>query len=137
MIMPRVFSLLDDENEIFSALLSNPPPIIEHGHANQTLTLHSSAILPCQAIGQTTPRISWLKNGHPLEVNAADSAAVSRIAQLTTGSLQISDLTYGISSPRRCRRVLVTFDDSLGKAIRVFTRVRRRMPTEKRAGPPR
>uniref|UniRef100_A0A915AF13 Roundabout n=1 Tax=Parascaris univalens TaxID=6257 RepID=A0A915AF13_PARUN len=80
---------------------SNPPPIIEHGHSNQTLTVSVSATLPCQASGRTPPRISWLKNGEPIDVN--EPALESRFIQLATGSLRISDLRKSDTGVYTCR----------------------------------
>uniref|UniRef100_A0A183U2B7 Roundabout-like protein 2 n=1 Tax=Toxocara canis TaxID=6265 RepID=A0A183U2B7_TOXCA len=82
-------------------LPSNPPPIIEHGHSNQTLTVSASAILPCQASGRVPPRIGWLKNGEPIDVN--DPALESRFNQLATGSLRISDLRKSDTGVYTCR----------------------------------
>lgn len=71
------------------ALVTQPPPIITQGPANQTLPLKSLAILPCKAVGHSTPVISWKKNGNNLNERDEDSA---RFTQLTTGALQIHDL---------------------------------------------
>lgn len=73
-----------------SALPSHPPPIIEHGHSNQTLMVGASAILPCAASGRSIPQISWLKNGE--QINLEDVNFETRFKQLSSGSLQIDEL---------------------------------------------
>uniref|UniRef100_A0A1I7ZAG1 Down syndrome cell adhesion molecule-like protein Dscam2 n=1 Tax=Steinernema glaseri TaxID=37863 RepID=A0A1I7ZAG1_9BILA len=77
----------------------NPPPIIQHGHSNQTLMLGSTAILPCQATGRIAPHISWLRNGRPLNFEFYGN----RYQQLSTGSLQISDLQKSDTDVYTCR----------------------------------
>ncbi|KAK0397715.1 hypothetical protein QR680_002236 [Steinernema hermaphroditum] len=77
----------------------NPPPIIQHGHANQTLMLGSTAILPCQATGRIPPHISWLRNGRPMSFDLYGG----RYQQLNTGSLQISDLQKSDTDVYTCR----------------------------------
>lgn len=86
---------------VSKTLSSNPPPIIVHGHSNQTLTVSASAILPCQASGRTPPRIGWLKNGEPIALD--DPALRTRYNQLATGSLQISDLRKSDTGVYTCR----------------------------------
>ncbi|TMS37275.1 hypothetical protein L596_004245 [Steinernema carpocapsae] len=81
------------------AAVLNPPPIIQHGHSNQTLMLGSTAILPCQASGRVPPHISWLRNGKVLNFDLY----VSRYTQLNTGSLQISDLQKSDTDVYTCR----------------------------------
>jgi hypothetical protein len=71
------------------SLQREPPPIIVLGPANQTLALHSIAILPCRAFGHEQPKISWLKNGQMLEVADEDSA---RFTQLGNGALRVQNL---------------------------------------------
>lgn len=74
----------------FVALLRNPPPIIIYGHANQTFTVGSSAFLPCQAKGNTTPHIDWFKDGQMIQLD--DPEVKSRFNQSATGSLRLSEL---------------------------------------------
>lgn len=73
-----------------SALPSYPPPIIEHGHSNQTLMVGASAMLPCTASGRSMPQISWLKNGEQIDLEHANFE--TRFKQLSSGSLQIDEL---------------------------------------------
>lgn len=47
----------------------NPPPIIVHGPANQTLPLKSIALLPCKCIGSPQPIVRWYKDGVTLQTN--------------------------------------------------------------------
>ena len=39
-----------------------PPPIIQIGPMNQTVAVHSTAILPCRAVGDPPPTIKWYKD---------------------------------------------------------------------------
>ncbi len=80
----------------FSALLTQPPPIITQGPANQTLPLKSVAILPCKASGHSQPQISWLKDQQRL-------ATSERYDQLASGALQINDLEKTDSGIYTCR----------------------------------
>lgn len=68
-------------------MLTQPPPIITQGAANQTIAIQSVAILPCKAVGHTQPAISWLKNGKPLETDDTN-----RYTQDTGGALKIMQL---------------------------------------------
>ena len=47
-----------------------PPPIIQLGPVNQTLTVGSTAILPCQFTSKEKARASWLKEGIPIEFSS-------------------------------------------------------------------
>jgi hypothetical protein len=69
---------------------SYPPPIIQYGHQNQTLMINDMAIMPCQATGRVPAKITWLKDGLELDLNATDHKG--RYRQLPVGTLQISDL---------------------------------------------
>ena len=47
-----------------------PPPIIQLGPVNQTLTEGNMAILPCQFTSKEKARASWLKEGIPIEFSS-------------------------------------------------------------------
>lgn len=56
----------------------HPPPIIIQGPMNQTLPFKTVGILPCKAIGNPAPVISWYRDGVPLvtgrdRINISDS----------------------------------------------------------------
>ncbi|XKL67555.1 hypothetical protein PGB90_003046 [Kerria lacca] len=74
-----------------------PPPIIEIGPTNQTLTLHSEAILYCRAKGTSPPRITWYKNG-----NLIDLESEIRVNIITQGTLFIKDLQFSDSGLYTC-----------------------------------
>ncbi|VDM99308.1 unnamed protein product [Thelazia callipaeda] len=76
-----------------------PPPVIEHGHCNQTLMVGASALLPCSASGRSIPQISWLKNGEPIDFENFEI----HLKQLSTGSLQIDDLKKSDTGVYTCR----------------------------------
>ncbi|VIO86199.1 Uncharacterized protein BM_BM7465 [Brugia malayi] len=86
---------------INGTLPSHPPPIIEHGHSNQTLMVGASAILPCAASGRSIPQISWLKNGE--QINLEDVNFETRFKQLSSGSLQIDELKKIDTGVYTCR----------------------------------
>ncbi|KAL2085506.1 hypothetical protein ACEWY4_018826 [Coilia grayii] len=67
------------------------PPIIRQGPANQTLPLGSTALLPCQVIGQPLPSIHWEKEGQPIQAEGHDP----RVTLMENGTLQITDLEDG------------------------------------------
>ncbi|MCP9266324.1 Roundabout-like protein 2 [Dirofilaria immitis] len=71
-------------------LPSYPPPIIEHGHSNQTLMVGASALLPCAANGRSIPQIK--------DVNFE-----TRFKQLSSGSLQIEELKKSDTGVYTCR----------------------------------
>lgn len=62
-----------------------PPPVIQIGPTNQTLPMHSAAILPCKTVGNPPPVIKWLKNSELLT------------KQKNNRILQISDILHIIS----------------------------------------
>ncbi|KAL3208039.1 hypothetical protein MRX96_039316, partial [Rhipicephalus microplus] len=64
-----------------------PPPIIRLGPANQTLPVHTTAQLPCEAEGTPKPVVQWLYNGSPLNYEER-----RRLMLLECGMLQIKDL---------------------------------------------
>ncbi|CAD6190527.1 unnamed protein product [Caenorhabditis auriculariae] len=76
---------------------ARPPPIIEHGHQNQTLPVGSSAILPCQASGKPVPRISWTRENELLDMKD------NRYSQHSTGSLHIAELRKSDTGVYTCR----------------------------------
>ncbi|VDM51645.1 unnamed protein product [Angiostrongylus costaricensis] len=82
----------------FSAILVQPPPVIEYGHQNQTLMVGSSATLPCQASGRAPPRITWLLDG-----NLVDTTKDNRYSQHSSGSLHIADLRKSDTGVYTCR----------------------------------
>lgn len=61
----------------------HPPPIITLGPTNQTLPVKSMAVLPCSAIGNPLPVITWYRDGVPV-------LASSRINISDSGTLQIN-----------------------------------------------
>jgi roundabout axon guidance receptor 2 len=79
------------------SMLTQPPPIIAQGPANQTLPLNSLAILPCKAFGHTRPHITWLKGNQPL----ADQA--DKYNLLSSGALQIHNLIMTDSDIYTCK----------------------------------
>ncbi|XP_055545499.1 protein sax-3-like [Wyeomyia smithii] len=62
-----------------------PPPIIILGPTNQTLPVTSVVALPCRAVGNPTPIISWYLDGNPV-INS------DRINTTENGTLIIHDL---------------------------------------------
>lgn len=48
------------------------PPIIQIGPTNQTVSVHSTAIFPCRAIGNPVPSIKWSKNSELLAKGKSD-----------------------------------------------------------------
>lgn len=62
-----------------------PPPIIILGPTNQTLPVKSVVALPCRAVGNPTPIISWYLDGNPV-INS------ERINTTDNGTLVIHDL---------------------------------------------
>lgn len=52
--------------------------------------VNDMAILPCQSVGRTAVRITWLRNGQLL--NLSDPSHDERYRQTGQGTLQISDL---------------------------------------------
>ena len=63
----------------------SPPPQIILGPVNQTLPIKSVASLPCRAIGNPKPVISWYKDGIPV-------AQSDKISIEENGLLTITDL---------------------------------------------
>lgn len=63
----------------------SPPPIVEIGPANQTLPVHSVAILPCQVRGSPSPVTSWAKDSASLKLT-------HRHSLYHNGTLQIDDI---------------------------------------------
>ncbi|KAL5019774.1 hypothetical protein ScPMuIL_002666 [Solemya velum] len=74
-----------------------PPPIIRIGPQNQTLPTKSLALLLCEAVGTPHPSVRWYKDGRALPM------ADTRITQLSTGTLQISDLKIPDSGTYTCK----------------------------------
>ncbi|KAJ8666911.1 hypothetical protein QAD02_008573 [Eretmocerus hayati] len=73
---------------VFLAVTSNeevPPPIIELGPSNQTLSLKSNAQMSCRAVGTPTPKVSWHKDGQLVQLGR-------RITVASNGSLLIGEL---------------------------------------------
>lgn len=66
-----------------SSVTDSPPPIIVLGLADQTLPEHTTAMLPCDAIGSPHPSLKWLVNNSPLSVNNP------RFTILESGTLRI------------------------------------------------
>ncbi|XP_058815067.1 protein sax-3-like [Topomyia yanbarensis] len=62
-----------------------PPPIIILGPSNQTLPVTSVVALPCKAVGNPTPIISWYLDGNPVTNS-------ERINTTENGTLVIHDL---------------------------------------------
>ena len=58
-----------------------PPPLIIIGPADQTLSEHTTAILPCETAA--TPQPTWMFNNNPISLNNA------RFSVLDSGTLQI------------------------------------------------
>lgn len=73
-----------------------PPPVIKLGPANQTLALHSIAMLPCQATDIPPSTVQWYKDSALLSVNNP------RVTLLDSGTLQISDLQITDSGIYTC-----------------------------------
>ncbi|XP_077985313.1 roundabout homolog 1-like [Glandiceps talaboti] len=76
-------------------LTDSPPPIIRQGPSNQTLAVDSIAMLSCQASGEPSPSIRWVKDNFLI-------IAKPRIALLDDGTLQISDLRIGDTGKYTC-----------------------------------
>ncbi len=94
----HLYTLCTITSFIISAVSIQPPPVITHGPANQTLPINSLAILPCRATATKTPAISWMKNGALLVDDTKHS-------QLSTGALKIQDLQKSDSGIYTCKAV--------------------------------
>lgn len=71
----RVFLQVTSSDEI-------PPPIIEIGPANQTLPKGSVAMLPCRSTGNPKPKVKWLYENAPIQLN-------NRVQMVQSGTLRI------------------------------------------------
>ena len=49
-----------------------PPPIIQLGPVNQTVTLGNTLTLHCQFTARDKARVAWLKEGIPMEFSDTD-----------------------------------------------------------------
>ncbi|XP_022231889.2 protein sax-3 isoform X1 [Drosophila obscura] len=87
------FSVVDSSTvRIFlqvSSLDERPPPIIQIGPANQTLSKGSVATLPCRATGTPNPRIKWFHNGYA--VQPGNRHSIIQGSSLRVDDLQLSD----------------------------------------------
>ncbi|VDN37066.1 unnamed protein product, partial [Gongylonema pulchrum] len=81
---------LPRESLDWATLPSHPPPIIEHGHSNQTLMVGAAAILPCKASGRSTPQISWLKSGEQIDLDGPEYEARFKQLEHTNPSVTFS-----------------------------------------------
>ncbi|XP_050034079.2 protein sax-3-like isoform X1 [Dermacentor andersoni] len=97
-----------------TALADLPPPIIRLGPANQTLPLHTTAQLPCEATGTPTPSVQWLYNGSPLSFEDRP-----RFTQLESGMLQIQDLQLMDSGAYTCKASSESGDTSWTASLTV------------------
>ncbi|ESO09972.1 hypothetical protein HELRODRAFT_72804, partial [Helobdella robusta] len=82
--------------EVKGSLNTSPPPIILYGLQNQTLPIQSTAVLFCNATGQPTPSISWLKDNKTLSMNK-DKCQLS-----DDGTLKIMELHSNDSGRYTC-----------------------------------
>lgn len=62
-----------------------PPPLIIEGPSNQTLPIKSVTTLPCRAVGEPKPVISWYRDGIP--VIASEKINISDAGYLTISNL--------------------------------------------------
>lgn len=72
----RVFLQVTSPDEI-------PPPIIEIGPANQTLPKESVAMLPCRSTGNPKPKVRWMYENEPIQLN-------NRVQMVQSGTLRIN-----------------------------------------------
>nr|XP_023683554.1 roundabout homolog 2-like isoform X2 [Paramormyrops kingsleyae] len=82
--------------EVTDAMTDRPPPIIRQGPANQTLGVDEVALLRCQASGDPSPAISWLKDGISLPGHDP------RLSLVELGSLQIHNTKLSDSGMYTC-----------------------------------
>jgi len=54
-----------------------PPPLIQIGPSNQTLTLKSKAVLPCSAVGEPEPKLRWSKDGVVLKLDKTGRVSIT------------------------------------------------------------
>ncbi|XP_030384550.1 roundabout homolog 2 isoform X2 [Scaptodrosophila lebanonensis] len=73
-----------------SAVDDRPPPIIQIGPANQTLSKGSVATLPCRATGTPTPRVKWFHGGYAVQTGNRHS--IVQGSSLRIDDLQLSDV---------------------------------------------
>eukprot|EP00090_Calanus_glacialis_P005360 TRINITY_DN14165_c0_g1_i1.p2 TRINITY_DN14165_c0_g1~~TRINITY_DN14165_c0_g1_i1.p2 ORF type:complete len:628 (-),score=93.63 TRINITY_DN14165_c0_g1_i1:3356-5239(-) len=93
-----------------------PPPIIQLGPVNQTLTEGNVAILHCQFTSKDKARASWLKEGIPIEFSSNEHF------HLTDGhNLQIKDIQIQDSGLYTCQIKTVTGQTSSSATITVLS----------------
>ncbi|XP_035828899.1 roundabout homolog 2 [Aplysia californica] len=81
---------------------SRPPPIVLAGPQNQTLEPKEVALMPCAVKGQPVPSVRWYKDSKPL------ISADPRVAVLSSGTLQISDVRLTDSGLYTCKAISET-----------------------------
>ena len=89
-----------------------PPPIIRIGPQNQTLPTSEVGFLRCEAIGVPLPRIQWFKDGYPVNSDA-------RIMELSSGTLQLSDIRESDSGTYTCKAMSETGETTKSAILQV------------------
>ncbi|KAM8711248.1 hypothetical protein ACLKA7_000395 [Drosophila subpalustris] len=72
-----------------SSVDERPPPIIQIGPTNQTLSKGSVATMPCRATGNPTPRVKWFHDGYAVQNDNRHS--IVQGSSLRVDDLQLSD----------------------------------------------
>ncbi|XP_063058202.1 roundabout homolog 1-like [Engraulis encrasicolus] len=82
--------------EVIDVASEYPPPIIQQGPSNQTVSVDGTVILGCQATGTLAPTVMWKKDG--VLITKHDS----RVSQTEDGELQIRYAKLGDTGMYTC-----------------------------------
>ncbi|XP_060653021.1 LOW QUALITY PROTEIN: protein sax-3 [Drosophila nasuta] len=78
-----------------STVDERPPPIIQIGPTNQTLSKGSVATMPCRATGNPSPRVKWFHDGYAVQND-------NRHSIVQGSSLRVDDLQLGDAGLYTC-----------------------------------
>ncbi|XP_017959892.1 protein sax-3 isoform X1 [Drosophila navojoa] len=95
-----------------STVDERPPPIIQIGPANQTLSKGSVATMPCRATGNPTPRVKWFHDGYAVQTS-------NRHSIVQGSSLRIDDLQLSDSGLYTCTASSERGESSWSATLRV------------------
>ncbi|XP_031427685.1 roundabout homolog 1-like isoform X1 [Clupea harengus] len=82
--------------EVTDVVSDRPPPIIQQGPSNQTVSVDGTVVLSCQATGTPTPTVMWKKDGTLVTTHD------SRVSQTDAGELQIRYAKLGDTGMYTC-----------------------------------